>query len=228
MVLCSGMAHGKLIVIDGGDGAGKKTQTKLLIEKLSADGLAVETVDFPQYGHNFFGGFIKECLIGTHGDFLNVDPHIASVVYAADRFESRDKIKDWLEAGKHVVIDRYVSSNMLHQGGKISDRDKREAFLKWLDTMEHEVFGAPRPDLIIYCSLDPKKRMELLEAEAAATGVPTDIPEQDLAHQEAADAVAEQVASMNNWRTVECAPDGELRRPEDIHEEIYQIVKSIL
>ena len=219
------MSKGKLIVIDGGDGAGKKTQTRLLVEKLKAEGKEVETLDFPQYGENTFGGLLRECLHGKRGDFLNIDPRIASTLYAADRFESKEKIEGWLSEGKLVILDRYVSSNMLHQGGKIEDTTEREEFLGWLDKVEHEVFSVPRPDLIIYCSLNPKKRVELLENEARVTGVATDLPEKDLAHQEMADKVAEQVASLNNWHTVKCDNEnGELRTPEDIGEEIYQLV----
>ena len=222
------MNKGKLIVIDGGDGSGKKTQTRLLVERLKAEGTSVETLDFPQYGNNVFGSLLKECLDGKRGDFMSVDPKIASTLYAADRYESKEKLEGWLNEGKLVILDRYASANMLHQGGKIDDQTEREEFLNWLDNMEHEIFGIPRPDLIVYCALDPKKRIELLEHEARATGVDTDIPEKDLGHQEKTDKAAEQiVASMNHWQSVECAPDGNLRTPEDIHEEIYQVVTKL-
>lgn len=222
------MEKGKLIVIDGGDGSGKKTQTKLLVERLQNEGVAVETLDFPQYTNNTFGALLKECLKGERGDFLSIDPHIASTLYAADRFESKGKIEAWLSEGKIVIIDRYVSSNMLHQGGKIEDETERAEFLGWLDKVEHDIFGIPRPDVIIYCSLDPHIRMQLLEAEAKETNVDTDTAEKDLVHQAQADtAAAHIVAQMNNWQTVECAPGGELRTIEDIHEEIYQKVMSV-
>ena len=87
------MDIGKFIVIDGIDGSGKKTQTKLLIERLKREGLKVKTIDFPQYENNFFGKFIGECLVGEHGDFAKLDPKIASVLYGADRFESSQKIE---------------------------------------------------------------------------------------------------------------------------------------
>lgn len=214
-------------MIDGGDGAGKKTQTKLLVERLISEDVPVVTLDFPQYENNVFGALLKECQNGERGDFLAVDSRVASTLYAADRFESKKIIEDWLANGKIVVLDRYVSSNMLHQGGKIADPGERQNFLNWLDKVEHEIFGIPRPDTIVYCSIDPEKRMELLKTEAEVTSIPTDAPESSLEHQQQTDKAAEQiVAEMNNWKTVKCMNDGELRTPEDIHEEIYKLIKE--
>src|SRR3990167_6836927 len=119
------MKKGKLIVLDGTDGSGKATQTKILQARLKKEGYRVQTLDFPQYEKNFFGGLIGECLAGEHGDFVSIDPYIGSTLYAADRFESKDKIMRWLRAGCVVVLDRYVSSNQIHQGGKITDAKKR-------------------------------------------------------------------------------------------------------
>ena len=79
--------RGKLIVIDGSDGSGKATQTKLLFERLKREKIKVHTLDFPQYTENLMGSLIGECIAGEHGDFLHVDPYIGSVLYAADRFE---------------------------------------------------------------------------------------------------------------------------------------------
>ncbi len=88
------MKKGKFIVLEGVDGSGKATQTKLLIERLKKEKIKVKSIDFPQYYNNFFGEFIGECLRGDYGDFINLDPKIVSVLYAADRFESNQKIKE--------------------------------------------------------------------------------------------------------------------------------------
>jgi len=112
---------GKFIVIDGTDGSGKATQTKLLEIILKKNGYRVKTIEFPQYKKNFFGKLIKEHLQGLHGNFLSVNPYLASTLYAADRYESKQKIEKWLAEGYTVIADRYVSANQLHQGGKIKD-----------------------------------------------------------------------------------------------------------
>jgi len=109
---------GKFIVFDGNDGSGKQTQAKLLIERLEKEGHKIRIIDFPRYYDNFFGKFIGECLTGKYGDFIGIDPHIISVIYAADRFESSKEIKEWIDKGYIVLADRYVSANQIHQGGK--------------------------------------------------------------------------------------------------------------
>src|SRR6056297_3551024 len=112
---------GKLIVIEGADGAGKATQTKLIAERLHGEGKQVETMEFPRYQNSFFGAYIKEWLDETHGNFVDLDPRLAAILFAGDRYEARDELTGWLEEGKCVVLDRYVSANMLHQSAKITD-----------------------------------------------------------------------------------------------------------
>ncbi|MFA9262825.1 MAG: hypothetical protein ACEQSB_05785 [Undibacterium sp.] len=89
--------RGKLIVLDGSDGSGKATQTRLLLARLKAEGYRTKTLDFPQYEANFFGQLLGRSLAGEFGDFIGIDPHIGSVLYAADRFESKPTIERWLK-----------------------------------------------------------------------------------------------------------------------------------
>src|SRR3989344_8450547 len=144
---------GKLIVIDGTDGSGKATQTDLLVKHLKRDGKKVKVVDFPDYYSNFFGKFIGHCLSERYYDFVKVHPKIASVLYAADRFESSEKMTRWLKEGNIVIANRYASANQIHQGGKISNPRKRENFLKWLAEMEYKVFKIPKPDAVFYLNV---------------------------------------------------------------------------
>ena len=122
--------RGKLIVIDGTDGSGKATQTNLLVKHLKQDGKKVAVIDFPDYYSNFFGKFIWHCLSKQYYNFVKVHPKIVSVLYAADRFESRDKIKKWLAEGNIIIANRYASANQINQGGKIANIKKRENFIK--------------------------------------------------------------------------------------------------
>src|SRR3990167_5328445 len=129
---------GKLIVIDGADGSGKTTQTNLLIKHLRKDGEKVRFIHFPRYKENFFGKFIGHCLSEQYYNWVNIHPKIASVMYAADRWESKEEIKDSIKEGYVVVMDRYISANQIHQGGKIANLKKRESFIKWLAEMEYK------------------------------------------------------------------------------------------
>ncbi len=226
--------RGKLIVIDGTDGVGKATQTKLLVARLKREGKKVEALDFPQYYKNFFGYFIGAMLTGAYGDFLHIDPYIASVMYAADRFESKPKIEQWLKEGKTVILDRYVSANQLHQGGKIKDSKKRRDFLKWLDTMEHTVFGLPRPDLIVYLHLPMKEVLRLLknkdrEAKKRYAYKGKDIVEGDPAYLEAAqESALKLIQEKANWRKIECADRNGILGRGEIHELVYDTVRKFI
>ncbi len=109
---------GKFIVIEGLDGSGKSTQSKLLTQYLRKEGYKVEKIDFPQHGEKS-AGLVDEYLNGKYGSSEEVGPYRASVFYACDRYDASFKIRKWLKEGKIVVSDRYVASNVGHQGGKI-------------------------------------------------------------------------------------------------------------
>ena len=232
------MAHahrwnrGKLIVVDGSDGVGKGTQVALLVKRLKKDRVRVKTMDFPQYEKNFCGALIRRCLSGTFGNFLNTDPYIASILYAADRFESSKKIKRWLDGGKTVVLDRYVSANQIHQGGKIKDEQKRETFLNWLDKIEHGVFSIPRPDLIIYLDVPTTTAQKLIEQKSArnyTNGMQKDKNESNIDYQS---VVRERclglISKINNWQRIICEENGRLLSIDDIHEKIWAVVEKMV
>lgn len=216
--------RGKLIVIDGTDGSGKATQTKLLVSRLKQEGVSVRTLDFPRYEENFFGKLLYDCLHGKRGNFPALDPHITSVLYAADRFESKRKIEKWLSGGSMVILDRYVSANQIHQGGKIADPKKRAEFLAWLDTMEYEVFGIPRPDAVVYLSVPVEYSIRLLGAEKKKS----DTVETNLDYLERSAKTAEWLCRKNKWIKISCVRKGILRTIEEIHEEVSQSVSGIL
>ena len=224
---------GKLLVIDGADGAGKATQVGLLRDRLRAEGKEAESLDFPQYHANIFGKLLRECLDGKRGDFLHMDPRVASSLYAADRFQSKPQIEKWLEEGKIVVLDRYVSANMLHQGGKLRNVAEIEEFLTWLDEVEHGLFGLPRPDTIMYLDVPLKVRKRLKQESIAAgkhgADVAADQHEADDIHQEQAEQQAQHLISTKNvWHKIDCTKDGEIRSREEIHEDIYSYIKTII
>lgn len=217
--------RGRLIVIDGSDGVGKATQTKLLVKRLKKAGKRVETLDFPQYKADFFGKFIKEALSGKHGDFISMNPYLVSIAYAADRWESKTKLEKWLGEGAIVVLDRYVSSNQMHQGGKIRSTQARTSFLKWLDTMEHEVFGLPRPNLIIFLHVPVALSVKLMRGRTRKK----DLAERDVKHLERAQASAfKLIRRRGNWKKIECTDDGYILPRGTIHEKIYKVVKSFV
>lgn len=225
---------GKFIVLDGNDGSGKATQSKLLRGHLAEAGIDSIMMDFPAYDRNFFGAFIGECLAGKRGDFLHMDPKIASALYALDRLESSENIRTALEKGKVVIADRFASSNQIHQGGKIADEQERTIFLTWLDKMEHEILKIPRPDFIIYLRVPVEISLKLLLEKRATknqllgAGV-KDTVEEDRTYLERSHETANWLATHQpNWKVVDCAGGDGIRSIEDIHEEIRKVVDSIV
>lgn len=226
--------QGKLIVIDGTDGSGKATQFELLVRRLKKEGQTVKTVDFPEYYSNFFGKFIGECLSDKKYGWLHMHPKVASIVYAADRFEAKKKMDQWLTKGYVVLANRYVSANQIHQGGKIQNAKERREFLTWLDTMEHTVFGIPRPDAVFYLSLPLAVTKRLIaerdsKAERGYKGAKNDVHESDPKHLEnARKSALKLVGELSNFIQIDCAKGRDIRSREEIHEDIYAKVKKLL
>jgi dTMP kinase len=226
--------RGKLIVIDGTDGSGKATQAGLLIKHLKHDGHKVKIIDFPEYSSNFFGKFIGHCLSEQYYNFVKVHPKIASVLYAADRFESSKKIEKWLKSGFIVVADRYASANQIHQGGKIANTKKRESFLKWLAEMEYKVFKIPKPDAVFYLSVPIPVVLKLIRArnkngKRNYLGKKKDVHEKDVKFLENSRKSALWLAkTQKGWIKIECMKGRVLDTRENIHDKIYEKIKKVL
>ncbi len=228
------MAHGTLIVLDGIDGSGKATQARRLVERLRRERIYTVTLDFPRYQHNFFGALIGECLRGEHGDFVGVDPHIASVLYAADRLETRPLLREWLDEGAVVVLDRYVSANQIHQGGKIQNEQERVRFLEWLDRLEHGVFCLPRPDLTLFLDMPTDLALTLLSSKRLSEKKQylkggRDVAESNRTYLQQSRESAHWIgAQQPAWKVVSCASGKEVRSVDDIHQEVYTHVLQTL
>lgn len=228
-------SKGKFIVIDGTDGSGKATQVKLLALALKKEGLKVKVADFPEYENNFFGKFVGHCLTEQYYNFLNVHPKIASVLFAADRWESKEKIEKWLAEGNIVISNRYVSANQIHQGGKIASPAKRKVFIKWLDEMEYDVFKIPKPNMTLYLSLPIDIVLKLIKSRESSQmkrkylKKHKDVHENDKQFLENSRRSAMWLPKiLKNFVKIDCSKKGEILSREEIHELIYKEVKKIL
>ena len=223
---------GKLIVIDGIDGAGKATQAKLLTKCLKKEKHKTATLDFPQYYDNFFGKMTGRFLNGEFGDAPSTNPYLASVLYAADRWETKNKIEKWLRNGKIVILDRYSSSNQIHQGGKIKDTKKRKAFLNWLEEMEFNVFKIPKPDMIIFLNVPYKISKKLLTKKISRDYIKSaknDKVEKSRIYQESSYSQSlNLVKKYNNWIEINCVRNNELLSPKKISDLIWNKLEKVL
>jgi dTMP kinase len=223
--------RGKFIVIDGTDGSGKGTQTLLLVEALKKNGYQVEMADFPQYGQKS-AGMVEEYLNGKYGP--DVDAYVGSVMYAVDRFDASFKIKGWLEAGKIVVSNRYVTANAGHQGGKIQDNAERVKYFKWLDNLEYNIFKIPKPDLNLILSVPAEIAQKLVdkkpkESRAYVGGKKRDIHEKDLNHLKRAELVFKEIAELfPNTKLIDCVQGGKLLSIEDVHNKVWNWVHRLV
>ncbi len=223
-------ARGKLIVLEGIDGSGKGTQLDLLAQALTSRGVSLTQVGFPNY-EGFFGKMVAQFLNGEFGPLDDVDPRFSALFYAGDRLESKLAIESALAAGKCVLADRYIASNLAHQGGRMlpGDRDK---FLDWLKRLEYEIYALPAEDLVLYLRVpvDEAQRLIGRKAARAYTDKRHDLQEADVEHLEAAAQVYDQLSRQPNWATIECwdSVANALRPPDSIHQEILAKVDALI
>lgn len=220
---------GLFIVLDGIDGAGKTTQTELLLNRLEKEGYETGTLDFPRYYDNFFGKMAGEYLSGKFG---NTDPRLASLLYALDRWESKDQIERELRAGKIFVCNRYMSANMIHQGGRMKGGKQKQEMMKWLEEMEFGVFKIPKPDLVLYLDVVPKIGQALVDKKSARAyngGGKRDIHEADAKHLiDARKQALKLVEEKSNWKKIDCMKAKKILPPEEIGEIIWrEVAKKI-
>ena len=224
--------RGKLIVVAGTDGSGKRTQTEMLLAKLRGEGFAAEAISFPQYEESFFGKMVGQYLRGEFGPSESVHPQLASVVFALDRWEAKEKLERWLAAGRIVVADRYTSANAGHQAIKICDPEERRRFIAWVEEMEHGALGLPRPDLTVFLHVPWRTAQALVDSKgerAYLQGARRDIHEADEGHMARAEAAyLEQARSHANWATVACCEGGRILPREVIAEKVWEAVRRAL
>lgn len=214
-------------MIEGTDGSGKGTQFELLKVYLGRKGINFRTLDFPQYG-KYSAYFIEKYLNGGYGK--NVDPKIASLFYALDRYEMRAELKSWLEKGIFVLANRYVASNMGHQGAKFKNLKARREFIRWVHSLEFGILKMPKPDLNIVLEVPPKIAYRLLnkkEGRSYLRGRKRDIHEADINHlNQAYGSYRDTVRSFpREFVTIDCAPKRKLLSIDEIHARVVELVQ---
>ena len=220
---------GKLFVIDGTDGSGKQTQFQKLQERLTEEKIEYKTVSFPNYDSQS-SSLVKMYLSGEFGkNAKDVSPYIASTFYAADRYATfKTGYQEYYDNGGIILADRYTTANMVHQAGKIYDKEERKKFLDWLWDFEFNLYGLPIPSEIFFLNMPVEKSIELMKnrENKFTHNQAKDIHESDTQHLIDAYNAACDVAKDYNWYEIKCIKDGNLRTIDDIHEEIYKEVKK--
>lgn len=222
---------GKLFVIDGTDGSGKQTQFNLLKESLDKNNIEYKVMSFPNY-ESPSSALVKMYLSGEFGENAKeISPYIASTFYAVDRYATfKKEYEEYYKNGGIILADRYTTANMVHQAGKIEDKEEREKFLNWLTDFEFNLYKLPEPTKVFFINMPVDTALELIKnRENKFTHMlQKDIHERDENHLRDAHNAACEVAKKYNWYQVDCVQNGKLRTIEDIHDQIYnEIVKYI-
>ena len=233
------MKKGKFFVFEGIDGCGKSTQTKMLADFFIKKGYKAEKIDFPQHGEKS-SGLVDEYLTGKYGEAKDVGPYIASIFYACDRYTASFKIRKLLREGKIVVSDRYLVSNIGHQGGKII-RNKKEwkNYVSWLYNLEYGLFRIPKPDYTFILKTSPEfslkfshritdKIKKARRKSYLGSSKKQDIHERDKNHLANALSSYLMVAKEfpKDFKVIECLKNGELLPPKSINQKIIKIIEK--
>ena len=217
---------GKIIVIEGTDCSGKETQTKLLEKKLKEAGKKCIRFSFPMYdsptGKIVGGAYLGKPEISEtffSEGAPNVDPYVACLYYAADRKYNLKKINQYLDEGYDVILDRYTTSNLAHQGSKIENKDDRFNMYQWIDKLEYWLLGLPKPDKTIFLHMPYEYSSKLKESRDSLDG-----HEKCENHLRLAEASYIELAELYNWDKIDCIEENIIKTPEKINEEIYNLI----
>jgi dTMP kinase len=203
---------GRIIAIEGGDGAGKATQTELLVKYLSSHSERVVPFSFPNYEYNFFGKIIKDYLAGKYGGLSSIPPQIASVLYACDRFESLKELESLLSTDYTIICDRYTYSNVIYQCARVPEEERME-LKRFIEYMEHYVFKLPKPVKTIYLDVPLEQTTQLLADRA----IIKDIYESNDLYSQEVYKFGKYLATYLNWKVIPCMDGDSLKSKEEIH-----------
>lgn len=220
---------GYIVVIEGTDGCGKQTQAKALMEKLRELGYPVMTQSFPNY-ESLSAGPVKMYLGGEFGADTSMDAYQASSLFAVDRLCTYKKnLEGFYNNGGIIVMDRYVQSNMLHQAGKIRERDEVNKYLEWLDNLEFNILGLPRPNRVMFLDVPVNVSRKLMEERGIhKTGTVKDVHEENPEHLIQAYNSGKYVSEKFGWDVIPCTKDGNMKSIEEISGLIFDKVKQDL
>ena len=215
---------GKLIVLEGLDGSGKATQTKLLCDALSEQSIKLRHISFPDYDEPS-SALVKMYLGGKFGKDPNaVNAYAASSFYAVDRFASYSEFwSDDYKNGTAIVADRYTTSNLVYQLSKLP-KMQWDSFIDWVQDYEYNKLGLPKPNIVLYLDMPLQVSQKLLNERYHGDTNKKDIHESNLTYLNACHESAAYAANKLGWHVISCA-DGETPKSmEQIHGECMKLV----
>jgi dTMP kinase len=211
------------IVIDWIDWSWKGTQVARVKESLEAMWKTVKVLDYPRYGEK--SAFMVEKYLNWYY-WKEIWPKLASIFYAIDRYDDSFNFREDMDKYDFVISNRYVSASMIHQAWKIVDKKEKIKFISWLEDLEYNIFGIPRPDKTIFLSVSPETSKKLLTNKPGREYIKwdknLDIHEEDNNHMENAYKTAQMISEKLKWIKIDCEKEWEIRNIDDITNEILR------
>ena len=218
---------GKIIVVESNtDGAGKQTQTEEIYKYLREKGKKVVKFSFPNYNSDS-SYFVKKYLNGEFGDDAkNINAYIASTFFAVDRYLTYIKeIKKYYDEDYYILMDRYVTSNIIYQAAKMENKNKIDEFINWNKELEYNKYNLPKPNYVIFLYMDLKES-EKLRKNRKAKLEGKDIHEQNDEYLKKVSDNSLYICETEKWTKIECVKNGRLKDILEIKEEILKKIKT--
>lgn len=224
---------GKIITIEGLDGAGKSTQIDLLVNKLTSLNIKHKFIHFPMLNKGIYGEIIAEYLRGEFGSLEAVHPKLVALLFAEDRKEHKEKLLKWIEEGYLIIMDRYVNSNIAFQCAKTENLKEKKELKKWILDFEFRINDLPLPWLSFFLHVP----FDIIKKSLTHPRVGTDrnyldgkvdIHEDSLVLQRKVyDEYLDLLNEQPDFYEIKCfSNDTNWLTPEAIHESIMQKIKT--
>ena len=220
------MEKGRLIVFEGAcDGIGKSTQLYKLTKRLEGEGKKIANHHFPSY-NTYYGAPVERYLSGEYGSPSELSPYFINSLYAVDRAVAwYSELKKLYEQNNIILLDRYTTSSLIYQSALIEDLEEKKKFLDYVTDFEYKKIGIKEPDNVIFLHAPFDLVTEMRKARKENDGVSNDIHERAIDFMKKVYASAMFVADYLSWDKIECSDNDKMRSIDDIHEEVYKLVK---
>lgn len=217
---------GKLIVIEGAcDGIGKTTQYEMLCNHLLNDGEKITKHHFPSY-NTYQGMPVEKYLSGEFGSPNDTNPYFINSLYAIDRgITWHTNLKKYFDEGNTILLDRYTTSSIIYQSALIDDIEEKKKFIDYIIDFEYNKLGIKEPDSVIFLTAPFDLVTSLRKERSQNEGIANDIHEKDLEFMKKVYDNALFVSKYLSWDIIECSDNNKMRNKEDIHKDIYKLIK---
>lgn len=218
------MKNGKLYVIEGLDGTGKCTQSKLLCESLQEElGMdKIRMISFPAY-QSKTSSLVEMYLHGEFGKAGELSPYQVSSFFAVDRLGTYFKeMKPFLDDGGIYIVDRYTTSNLLYQSSLMDSEQEKKDIIDWIMDFEYKKLALPEPTQVFFLSVNYETFMDSIHKRDDNKHGGKDIHEENADFLEKVYKNANFVTEYLGWTRIECTKNGSFKDLKEIHTEILQ------